>query len=123
MLLVLMYHQIVNPKSSHGLEEFKQHLQYLQDHYPIILPGGAIQKNTINLCLTFDDAYFDFYYHMFPILQKQSIPAIVGVPTNLIQENTTAKNKDRLAIPYPLGLEQTNKEYTTLCTWQEPLKK
>jgi peptidoglycan/xylan/chitin deacetylase (PgdA/CDA1 family) len=114
-----MYHQIVNSKDPNCIIAFKEHLHYLQDNYPIILPGNPISKNTINICLTFDDAYFDFYYHIFPILRQQKIHATLGIPTGFIQETTNLSSKDRLAVSYPHGLDPNNQLRVPLCTWDE----
>ena len=119
MLLVLMYHQILNPEKPYGATKFKEHLNYLKANYPIILPGDALIKDTLNICLTFDDAYFDFYYYVFPLLQQLQIPAVLGIPTKFIQDSTTVASKTRSAISYPYGLELTNQDQTPLCTWPE----
>ena len=119
MLLVLMYHQILDPANPGCAAAFKNHLLYLQNNYPIILPGDTIIKNSLNICLTFDDAYFDFYHYVFPLLQQLKIPAVLGVPTGLIQDTTTVNTKDRLAIPYPYGLATDKQNKNPLCTWQE----
>lgn len=114
-----MYHKIFNPEEPNNIQIFKEHLNYLQHSYPIVVPGEPINKNTINICLTFDDAYFDFYYYVFPVLQQQKIRAVLGVPVNLIQDHTNVTSQDRLAIPYPHGLNQHYQTSTPLCTWDE----
>lgn len=82
MLLILMYHQVQDvARKSNALE---QHLRYLIEHYPIVLPGESLRANEINICLTFDDAKIDFYTDVFPLLDKLNGRAIVAVPTNLI---------------------------------------
>lgn len=119
MLIILMYHQIATPNISSALTAFSQHLDKLQQNYPIILPGEPITANTINICLTFDDAYYDFYYYIFPLLTQKKIPAVLAIPTNYIQETTTATPQERLAIGYPNGLDLNQQQHTPLCCWQE----
>jgi peptidoglycan/xylan/chitin deacetylase (PgdA/CDA1 family) len=114
-----MYHKITNTNEPYNIQAFKEHLHYLQYNYPIILPGEPINKKTINICLTFDDAYFDFYHHVFPLLQQQKIRAVLGIPANFIQDTTNTASKDRLAIPYPHGLDESNQPSAPLCTWNE----
>ncbi|SPN73806.1 poly-beta-1,6-N-acetyl-D-glucosamine N-deacetylase PgaB,Polysaccharide deacetylase [Chlamydia serpentis] len=41
--------------------------------------------------LTFDFASFDFYANVFPFLQQQGIPAVVGVASRYIPSNTAQK--------------------------------
>ena len=92
MLLVLMYHQVFNPKDHQSLELFKEHLNYLNDNFPIILPGEPLVNNNVNICLTFDDAYSDFYHYVFPILKQKKIAAVLGIPTDFIQNTTNQNN-------------------------------
>ncbi len=120
MLLTLMYHQIVNPDKSIGLNEFRNHLKYLQDNFPIVLPGETLKTNKLSICLTFDDAYFDFYHYIYPLLKSYNLRAILGIPTAFIKDDTNESTNNRLNIPYPNGLEKKILEkHTPLCTWKE----
>jgi peptidoglycan/xylan/chitin deacetylase (PgdA/CDA1 family) len=74
-----MYHQVQNKISA-----FENHLRYISYNYPIILPGEKLQSNTINVCLTFDDATIDFYTHVFPLLNALNIRAVVAIPTGWV---------------------------------------
>lgn len=114
-----MYHQVLDPANSSCAVAFKQHLLYLKDNYPIIRPGDPVIKNALNICLTFDDAYFDFYHYVFPLLQQLKIPAVLGIPTGLIKEVATVNTKARLAVKYPAGLGTDQQNQDPLCTWQE----
>lgn len=96
MLLNLMYHQIVTPEKPEMLDKFEQHLKYLKSNYHITTPT-LLRKNQINVSLVFDDAYFDFYHYVFPLLKKYQIKAILGVPTGLLADNNTLK----LGLVYP----------------------
>lgn len=121
MLLILMYHQIIDPKNDIevSINKFKQHLIYLQQNFNIVLPGDCLAKNKISVCLTFDDAYADFYIHIFPLLKLLNIPAILAIPANFIEDFTNVNNVDRLSVKYPLGLEKTETKKSPLCTWEE----
>lgn len=122
MLLVLMYHQILTPGHKQAEDLFKQHLNYLQNNFPIVVPGQALTKNTLNICLTFDDAYCDFYYYIYPLIKQLKIPVVLGVPTKFIQETTTVAKQDRLNVDYPFGLADNMQHLTPLCTWEEILE-
>lgn len=120
MILVLMYHQIADPKQPENLSKFRRHLQELAYHFPNVLPGESITKRKLNICLTFDDAYYDFYHHIFPLLQEFNMKAVLGIPTERIKSKTAIPAKERLTIPYPEGLNLSVAARTTpLCTWEE----
>ena len=72
------------------------------------------------VCLTFDDAYADFYYYVFPLLKKFKLPAVLGIPTSWIQEHTSISPQKRLSITYPHGLtKELQASHSPLCTWPE----
>lgn len=77
-----MYHRAGIGKRSNLPEMLDQHFEYLL-RYPISLPGQPLQKG-VNICLTFDDATVDFADTIYPLLQKHQLPAVLGVPTALI---------------------------------------
>jgi peptidoglycan/xylan/chitin deacetylase (PgdA/CDA1 family) len=79
-----------------------------------------LPKDKIAVCLTFDDAYFDFYHYVYPLLQLLNIRAVLGIPTQWIQNNTTVDPQTRLKIPYPEGLKSgVQQSHAPLCTWAE----
>lgn len=119
MLLILMYHQIANPDSKYGLKEFTKHLEYLRANFPIKTPGQPLEPNILNICLTFDDAYFDFYHLVYPLLQKFSVPVVLGIPTDYIKERNDAPAEQRLAGSYAIGLVQEMQLHNPLCSWEE----
>ena len=71
MLISLMYHHINGKEFSNDLEVFEKHLEYLTKNYMIVTPDDELKLDK-NLCLTFDDAYFDFYHFSF-LCQKSSL--------------------------------------------------
>ena len=119
MLIILMYHQIHCLQQPKRLEAFEQHLRYLKDQFSIILPGENILDNQISICLTFDDAYYDFYHDIFPLLKKYQVPAVLGIPVNWIAEKTQVPAAKRLSVTYPNGLLTDQQHKMPLCTWEE----
>lgn len=121
MLLILMYHQIINPKVdlAVSINKFKQHLKYLQQNFNIVLPGQYLAKDRNSVCLTFDDAYVDFYIHVFPILKELHIPAVLAIPVNFIEDVTQVNQQERLSVAYPSGLDLNQAYKAPLCTWNE----
>lgn len=119
MLVVLMYHRIIEPEDLPGsLLAFTRHLADLASHYNIVVPGERLVTGRINLCLTFDDAYYDFYKYIFPLLVSLNLRAVLAIPAGLILENTTIDDERRLAVPY-LDAMSKNQQDATLCTWEE----
>lgn len=120
MILVLMYHQIADPNQPESLALFRRHLQELAYHYPNVVPGDPLTKRKLNICLTFDDAYYDFYHHVYPLLKEFNLKALLGIPTERIKSNTAIPAEERLTIAYPEGLNLSVAERKTpLCTWDE----
>lgn len=117
MLLVLMYHRIVDTIT------FQSYIKYISENYPIVIPGDALPSGRLSICLTFDDAYFDFYHFVFPLLQKENIRAVVGVPVRYIIDKTSIDIETRLKVPYDEAMKNNiYSKKAPFCTWQE-LKK
>jgi len=118
MLIVLMYHRVTNTGILTKDNAFARHLTWLAENYPIVVPGDPLIKNRVNVCITFDDAYFDFYHTVFPLLQNLQIPAVLAVPAGLILDDTKVSAETRLAVPYRDALH-CHQSHASLCTWQE----
>jgi len=72
------------------VEEFKKHLNYLQENFKIISPEEInfkdyFQKDKRQLILTFDDGLKDHFTEVLPILLSKGIPAIFFVPAEAIE--------------------------------------
>ncbi|MCK4935117.1 MAG: polysaccharide deacetylase family protein [Simkaniaceae bacterium] len=112
MLLTLLYHRAKSPKS------LKQQLIYIKEHYPIALPGDALIKRKIQICLTFDDAYFDFFHVIYPMLLELSIKAVLAVPTAFIMDHTNESPNTRLKEAQSFRFTEPQKS-SAFCTWEE----
>lgn len=121
MLLVLMYHKIVEPNFPERFSKFRVHLEYLKAHYPIVYPGEKEPSSHFSVCLCFDDAYYDFYHHVYPLLHELDMKAVLAIPTAFIQEKTAITSEQRLGVPYPDGLssDKNIQAQAPLCTWEE----
>lgn len=113
-----MYHQIHHPSNPLRLQRFEQHLKALKEWAPLVVPGDQNTTNSLRLCLTFDDAYYDFYAEVWPRLQHYKIPAVLAVPVGFIPEHATRSAAERLQTPYPEGLA-TPAPTDVLCSWDE----
>ncbi len=118
MLIILLYHQIATT-IPYDLSKFREHLAYLVHNFNIVNVGDTLIPDTINVCLTFDDAYFDFYHYIYPLLRQYNISATLGIPVQFIHDSSVLATQKRLSVVYPQGLESTTQSLNPLCTWQE----
>lgn len=115
LLISTMYHNINADKYSNDLEIFKEHLLYLRRHYTIVLPSDKITENSI--CLTFDDAFYNFYVYVFPLLKELDIKVLLAVPTQFILDDTKEYSENRLSIKHDDTYTQIDK--APFCTFKE----
>lgn len=122
-MLSLMFHRIHDPLNTNRASQFERFLKSLVRNYTIVLPNGhgiPLKKSKPAVCLTFDDAYYDFYHYVFPLLKKWDIQAILAVPVKAISDHTHAQASDRLSVPYIHHFRSTpSPTATPLCTWKE----
>lgn len=120
MILILMFHRISDRNDPSVYQRFERFLTELSQHYVIILPGETAPKHKLSICLTFDDAYADFYLYVFPLLQKLKIRAVLGVVPSYITTKTTYRAEQRLSLE-TIGYNdaKTPEFYAQFCTWQE----
>lgn len=99
LLRVLTYHRVDDPSARPWLdpslisatpEAFDQQMKYLSTNYQFITVADILTaletRNSKDLparavVVTFDDAYFDFEEHAWPILKRYGIPVTLFVPT------------------------------------------
>lgn len=117
MLLTWMYHRISNTAND-DISRFSNHLETLAKQYSIVVPREPLKRG-LNLCLTFDDAYADFYHHIFPLLLKLNIQAVLAVPAGMIIEHADLNMTERLNIPMSAAMSPENLNQGSLCTWDE----
>ena len=82
-----------------------------------VLPGEPLEPGRLNVCLSFDDAYYDFYYNAFPLLRRHGLRALLAVSAGLIPERSDLPPSIRLVLP-----DQSPEPHTVaggLCTWGE----
>lgn len=115
MLMNLMYHHLNSDCCSNDAEMFRQHLAHIREHYRSVFPGESPGKNAV--CLTFDDAYADFYYLVFPLLKSFGLKAVLGVPTSVILEKTEEPPEVRMGFRHDDHF--ANYRYGTFCTFEE----
>ncbi|MBN1914563.1 MAG: polysaccharide deacetylase family protein [Parachlamydiales bacterium] len=119
MLLTFLYHRVCGEKYSNSLEMIEKQFRYFSQKYRILVPGEKISLLKTDICLTFDDAYFDFYHYVFPLLKKLQIRAVLGVPVGKILPSTTSSEQERLSISSSLAMNDENYKKAPFCTWEE----
>lgn len=120
MIFTFLYHRIDQEKYSNSKAMIEDHLLYLKNKYKIIIPGEKADIFRVNVCLSFDDAYFDFYHYVFPLLKKLNIKVVLGVPVKYIQNSTNLTPQTRLSVsPKLIFSEKILIEKVPFCTWEE----
>jgi len=120
MMLALLYHRVGEGKYANPPAMMERHLAWIANHFRVVLPGDPIKLSTLNICLTFDDATFDFYHYVFPLLKRYNLRALLSVPTHFIQKNTTLDPNERLSIPYSTAMkDDIHRIHCPFCTWEE----
>ena len=120
MLLTFLYHHIGNSKYSNSNEMIDSHFSFLKKNYKIVVPGDKLPPFHTNICLTFDDAYFDFYHFIFPLLKKFNIKAVLAVPVKYIVNSQHIDPAKRLDMPHNMAPnEGICKSGGQFCSWEE----
>ena len=120
MLLTFLYHRVNNGKYATNKDIMKKHLIYLSQNYKIVTPSDRISPFKLNLCLSFDDGYFDFYKYVFPILKELNIKALLAIPIRYILESTNIDHNTRLSVAYHDAMKgDVFIKKAPFCTWQE----
>lgn len=120
MLLTFLYHRIGDGKYSNSKNLIENHLIYLSKKFNIVLPGDKLNLFKLNICLSFDDGFFDFYLYVFPILKKLNIKAVLSIPIKFILDDTNLDHQTRLLVSYKEAMqEEIYKNKAPFCTWRE----
>jgi len=86
----------------------------------VVLPGEPVRPGRLSVCLTFDDAYADFYAHVFPLLEKFSLRALLAVPTAFVISQTSLPLAERLSVTQNEAMRgEFFQSRAPFCTWEE----
>ncbi|SCA62522.1 Uncharacterized protein SCG7109_AB_00170 [Chlamydiales bacterium SCGC AG-110-M15] len=120
MLQIMMYHRVGEGKHSNSFDMMQNHLDYIAKTFPTVLPGDDFRRGKRSVCLTFDDASYDFYVYVYPLLRKFNLRALLAVPTQYITETTNQSAETRLSVPYFEAMNnEVYAEKAPFCTWEE----
>lgn len=118
MLLALLYHKIGNGKYANPLKTLEDHFQWIASRYSTVLPGEPL-RSKLSICLTFDDAFFDFYHYIFPLLKKYQLKALLAVPAAYIPEETNLSSEKRLEKVQTFPDKAPPIPSPAFCSWSE----
>ncbi|MDJ0651791.1 MAG: polysaccharide deacetylase family protein [Simkaniaceae bacterium] len=118
MLLALLYHKIGTSKYANPLKTLEDHFQWISSRYPTVLPGELL-SHKCSICLTFDDAFFDFYHSIFPLLKKYQLKALLAVPTAYIPEEIHLFFEKRLEKVQTFPNKAPPVPSPAFCSWTE----
>ena len=116
-LLVPMYHKASAGRHGNSAEMLDAHFAFIARHCHCVLPGEPLDPGRTNVLLSFDDAYFDFYATVFPLLIKHGLRALLAVPVLAIFDTTSASAASRLDACSDRG--QEGERRGAHCTWPE----
>ena len=112
----MMYHHVKSDRCSNDLTMFEEHLRYVSENFTSCFPTmEKLEKSQI--CLVFDDGYFDFYKYIYPILKKYDLKALLAVVPRYILDDTDKDDATRLGFEH----NELFNEYfnATFCTYKE----
>ena len=95
-LIVPMYHKASSGRHGNAVAMLDAHFAFIARHCHCVLPGEPLDGRRLNVALTFDDAYYDFYAIVFPLLAKHRLRALLAVPVALIGERADGSASTRL---------------------------
>jgi peptidoglycan/xylan/chitin deacetylase (PgdA/CDA1 family) len=116
-LLALMYHRALPGPNGNVPEMLDAHFSRVADACRCVLPGEPLASRLLNVCLTFDDGYYDFYAVVYPLLKKHGLRALLAVPAAVVPESVTSPPAARLRAA--ADLDGSCPDRNGICTWDE----
>ncbi len=119
MILTLMYHRVSKTGIDNDVELFERHIETIANQFTNVIPGEtSIGQQSV--CLTFDDAYYDFYHYVYPLLKKFDLKALLAIPTQYILTSTSVDPTTRLSVPINQAMNADYyRQQAPFCSWEE----
>lgn len=97
MILCLLYHRTLGiARSVTPLGLLEAQFSYISSRYETVFPGDK-PSSKLQICLTFDDGYVDFYFSIFPLLKKYKLKALLAPITSYIPDKVERNFSERLS--------------------------
>lgn len=112
-LLALMYHRARSGPYGNPPDMLDAHFAHIAASYSCVLPGDELDPGRLNVCLTFDDASYDFHAVVLPLLAKHNLRAVLAVPPVVVSEHVELESHFRLLV------EPDFRDGAGYCTWSE----
>ena len=95
---ILIYHRVLPEFDPFAIDvtphkRFEKQIKYLSTRFNIVSLDEMMQNvyqgeiKPDQLCITFDDGYFDNFKYAFPVLKRYNIPATIFLTTDFISNN------------------------------------
>ena len=112
-----MYHRARAGPHGNAAEMLDAHFRHVASHCHTVLPGERLSAERRNVCLSFDDGYFDFFATVFPLLEKHDLRAVLALPPALLRDAVDGDRASRLALESGDAFSQPDRG--GFCTWGE----
>ncbi len=120
MILCLLFHRIGSSAYSNDPARFRKTCELIRGRYRVVAPGDPLAGDALNVCISFDDAYYDFYHHVFPVLRELDMRALLAVPVKYILDSTGVPSGERLNVMHTESMrEEVYRDRAPFCTWEE----
>lgn len=117
-LLILKLHRAGSAaEAGRPPETLDRLFAHVAQHCACVLPGQPLDARRVNVCLTFDDAYYDFHHTVLPLLRQYRLKVLLGVPVGLCPERTDYTAAERLDLLDKF--EMPYRPFASFCTWGE----
>ncbi len=102
-LLVLAYHRASAGPHGNDPALLDAHFGLIARRFPCVLPGETLRRGRLNVCLTFDDGYYDFHAVVFPLLEKHGLRAVLAVSPGFLRERVLVPAAERISQSAEVG--------------------
>ncbi len=116
-LLVLNYHRASRGGYGNTAEMFDAHFGYIARNYHCVLPGESLDRNRLNVCLSFDDGYFEFCAVIDPLLEEHGLRALLAIAPVAVREGIDQPGEGQLKTPGRMNPVHLN--HGGFCTWSD----